>query len=170
MSQNLSPVSPDIETARIGYQTAVGLSTFYAQMVWAIFNAMVVANSIVVAGIVILATQPQVSRASVAFLGVAGLALCAVWATMSVRAHEYAAYYVHAARELEENHLSPVLHVLAIGRHLSAGEEVKLHPGNKVISMRFSSMARSVTGRASSNIVVIIFCLIYCFLIWHGGK
>jgi len=174
MSEAIRQVLPtsleDKDTARLGYQTAVGLSMFYAQMVWAIFNAMVVANSIVVTAIILLGTHPGAVRGSIIFLGGAGLALCFAWLTLSIRAHEYAAYYVLAARQLEESHLAPLLQVLTTGHRLSRGAEIKMHTPGKPTTMRFTPIARLTTGQLSSKIVIAIFACIYCFLIWNGCK
>jgi hypothetical protein len=41
----------ELENAKVGYQAAVNLITGVISVIWSIFNAMLVANSIVVAGI-----------------------------------------------------------------------------------------------------------------------
>jgi hypothetical protein len=85
--------SAELENARVGYQAALDHVAFYGEKIWAIFNAMIVANSIVVAGVVVILSQPTLKILKM-LLPVIGLLLCASWFLLVKRAHEFSAYYL----------------------------------------------------------------------------
>ena len=92
----------DLENARWGYQVAISSSTLFAQQFWSIFNAMLVANSIVIAGISYVKSTQSLNPFS-KYVSIIGLVLCLIWFLLSKRHQEFTAYYVLSARELEEN-------------------------------------------------------------------
>lgn len=89
-----------MEDVRIGYQVAVDLARSNIEYVWSIFNALIVANSIVIAAISLL-MMSQLQLAIVRYsLPIIGLTLCTIWWFIVKHARERAVYYTLSAREL----------------------------------------------------------------------
>jgi hypothetical protein len=159
--------SVEADDARVGYQVAAGFSTFYSEMVWAIFNTMIVANSIVVAGIsLVMTNQPSLVVLKV-FLPIVGLVLCGAWFLMAKRAHEYAAYYLLSARELEEHYLSQQVKTLSRGGIFSNGGTVSLEISDGKTTRRMSLWARLLRGQWASYIVILVFLALYISILFQ---
>jgi hypothetical protein len=65
-----------IDNARTGYQVAIDMWGEMGNEVWAKFNVMLVANSIVIAVVGVVLTSPRVSPTLTIFLPVVGIILC----------------------------------------------------------------------------------------------
>lgn len=149
------------EDARIGYQVAVDLATFYVEAFWSIFNAMLVANSIVVAGIsFVLTNQPPLAVFRV-LLPIVGLVLCITWWLLGKRAQERATYCILSARELEERYLGPQVRTISRGGDLADGRAVSLEIGGSQTTRRLSLWARLLRGEWTSYIVILVFVAVY---------
>lgn len=91
----------DAENTRAGYHAAVSLWTYEGSVIWARYNAMLVANSIVMAvvGVALTSGDSEVELAMV--MTVAGLFLCGAWALLNRRGFAYHERWIRSARELE---------------------------------------------------------------------
>ncbi len=150
----------DVQKALAGYQAAVNLTMHSSSEAWARFNAMVVANSIIMAGIgVVIAGDFAELRVALA-LGVAGLILCAAWLILVERGLEYAAYYVCSAREFELGPLAPVVRTLDRGNEFAQGRTVDIvvesRPKDKI-----GQPGRLLHGRWAARVVVAVFASLF---------
>ena len=92
MKSSSKKLIPDVENARLGYQVASELAAFYGGAIWSMFNAMIVANSIVVAGATFVFTGQNSLALLKMLLPIVGLLLCITWFLLVKRAHEYSSY------------------------------------------------------------------------------
>ena len=149
------------EDARVGYQVASGLASFYGGAIWSMFNAMLVANSIVVTGITLVLTgQPPLALFKT-LLPVVGLLLCMTWFLLVKRAHEYSIYYTLSAREIEERYLAPYIRTLSRGGALGSGKPVPLELGGSQTIYRLGRWARLFRNEVVSYFVILIFVVVY---------
>lgn len=157
------------EDARTGYLAAVQLWVYAGQVIWERFNAMLVANSIVLLAIVYCLTGSH--RLDVAGVGLsaAGLVLCVLWYPTMRRSYDYQRYYAASATE-QELRLGGVA-TAERGRAFANGDEVVLvvpprRGGTPVAHrQRLSYVSRLVPRGRSSNCVVLIFALSYVLLL-----
>ena len=125
-------VHPDeLENARWGYQVAISNANIFAEQFWSIFNAMLVANSIVSAGISFARSTQSTNLFSI-FLSITGFVLCFVWFLLSKRHQEFAAYYVLSAREIEEQYFTKSVMTLSRGANFADGKSTTLKLGQLV--------------------------------------
>jgi hypothetical protein len=104
-----SPVpNEELENTRIGYRAAIDLWIAQGNQNWSRFNAMLVANSVIVAVIVqIVRDHPFLDWRVQLALPVVGLIVCWSWLAAVSRGMTYQDYYVARARDLESQ-LGPV--------------------------------------------------------------
>ena len=106
------------DDARAGYKAAIDLLNAEASQTWMRFNAMLVANSIVVAVFgQLLARTENLSLPWGVFLvlPLAGLVLCFAWLASIDRGIHYQDHYLMAAKAIEGRYLAPVVTVLVEG-------------------------------------------------------
>ena len=160
-----SVISNDVENARIGYQTAIELWAHSGDEVWARFNVMLVANSIIIAIIGFLLTADQIPIAIAIILPIVGIILCILWVIMMKRGFDYQLYYLLAARELEEMYLLEPIQTISRGGIYASGEEIYLTLDGKKSSFRMSFWSRFLRAHIASYLVVILFILVYISLL-----
>jgi hypothetical protein len=160
-SSKTSPSPSDIENARIGYQVASELSAFYGSAIWSMFNAMLLANSIVVAGLTFIFTSQNSLWLLKILLLIIGLLLCVTWFLLTKRSHEYSNYYTLSAREIEESYLGENVKTLSRGGLFGSGQAVKIKIGGVQTTHRMSILARLVKGQSVAYIIILIFIALY---------
>lgn len=150
----------NLENARTGYQAAVNLWTVEGQTFWAKFNAMLVANSILLASIGFSASRQNVPpRFITMLLPIIGIVLSIVWLCMTARSYAFDKYWIYSARELEQR-LHPVKTALR-GRTFSKGDEVRFHDiGTEKIKLQIPLLGKPRV-RTASYILIAAFLLIY---------
>src|SRR5216117_444096 len=82
----------DIERAQIGYQAAISLWIHEGGLIWSKFNALLVANSIILAsiGLTLSASNSTAALAEIFLKGmpIAGVVLCILWMSLTRRSFE----------------------------------------------------------------------------------
>jgi hypothetical protein len=154
-------IETELENARIGYQVAIGLVTDLNSAIWSIFNAMLVAHSIVVAGLTLILTSQFSSSAFRTILSMVGLILCLVWFVTVKRHRDYRAYYLMTAREIEEQYFGRIVTTLSRGGEFANGKPTTLKIGGKKYVTRLSFWSRLANAESASNLIIIIFAVIY---------
>lgn len=175
------------ETALVGYQVAVDLWINEGQQEWAMFNGMLVGNSILIAAITLVITavlgQYLDSKLSTAtstlqslavfailfmglpqfslFLSVLGLLLCGIWFAFERRTSQYSDYWVKCARELEERYLADTLNSISRGGTFAEGGTVTVEISGKPTEMRMSRWSRIIRGKAVPTWVTAVLAIIY---------
>src|SRR5688500_10982517 len=91
-----------IDDIRIAYGVAASLAIYEGELVWSRFNAMAVANSIIVAtlGFTVASAKPLLLISY--GMPLVGIVLCGSWLMLMNRAFDYYEYLVLSTRELED--------------------------------------------------------------------
>ncbi|MCC6499828.1 MAG: hypothetical protein IT313_06130 [Anaerolineales bacterium] len=149
-------VADELENARWGYQAAISSVTSHQDTFWSIFNAMLVANSIVIAGIGF-----SNSELFKMFLSIIGGVLCFLWLLLSKRHREYVTYYLLSAREIEERYFPNTVKTFSRGGYFAHGKTVILEIGQSEQKRQMDPLSRLIRGEAVAYFVILVFELIY---------
>jgi hypothetical protein len=109
----------EMENARITYQSCLDLLGANTSTIWSIFNAMVVANSIVFATIGLLINNPQFKFFLICFCFF-GLLVCIGWILITARSFCYQDHWILSARGIGNKYFNP-----DISRILNKGPNCK---------------------------------------------
>jgi hypothetical protein len=140
------------------------LMAYEGNLIWARFNAFLVAHSIILA-IVTLNAGSKDPEVTLTFgLPLAGLVFSAVWTVITKRGSDYYTYWILSMRELEETHLAPEVRTVSRGADFAAGRPVGLTLGGRPHEHRMSPMSRRVPIIASSYTLIAVFAVIYLLL------
>jgi hypothetical protein len=164
------------EDARVGYQVAVDLAIKEEKLFWDEFNALLVANSILIIAISSLICRSSscagecVHKNLVSnlpwFLAVIGLFLCVLWYLSTVRRDAYRKYYLFSARELEEG-LEKVS-TIQRGRDFSKGNPIWFRSKVKEDECERIFFQLPFPGKIKvplwTKTVIILFASIYVFV------
>lgn len=164
MSQQAPP--QQIEGARVGYRAAIDLWIQQADHIWDVFNVMLVANGIIIGAIALNITRDHPRTEFTVLLSVFGVVLSLAWLIRMARAYDYLEYYIHSARELEENYLSDPVRTVSRGSDFGDGCRIELQIATRTKTLRMSWLGRLLPGRAVSTIVVFLFVLVYLVLMY----
>ncbi|EOD64988.1 hypothetical protein [Amycolatopsis vancoresmycina] len=165
MSESVTPPANPTD-AQVGYQVAVSLWVSEGNLVWAKFNAFLVANSIVLAIYGLTLGSAKVSGAFAVGLPIAGLLLCLVWWMQTKRGFDYFTYWILAARELEEAALSAQVKTVARGGSFGSGESVSLTIDGKARSLRMSRVSRAIKASVGAYAVIVVFAALYVVMLF----
>jgi len=164
-----------IENARVGYQVATSLWNSRAGEFWSQFNAMLTANSIVLAAatattaVAVSAPESIPSLKSILSLlsigvPIVGLALCALWCALHERASGYNEYWARSARELEEQFLNDPIKTLSWGALFGEGEPIQFDGDPK--PLRMNRIGR-IRVRHTVRLIIAVFVVMYlAILVW----
>ena len=145
------------EDVRLGYQMAITMWNYYGQVLWSKYNAMLVANSIVLACISFIDSQ-----LFKILLAIAGVLLCFAWNMIHARGNAYHNYFFWSAREIGENCFPNETKFHAQrGQSFSQGAEVTFKLADCCRVRRMNLSARLFSTEQISRGVIWIFGLIY---------
>jgi hypothetical protein len=96
------PDSELIDNTRVGYQTAAELWMHEGAAAWDRFNAMLVANSIILGAVGVLLGENSPRTGLAWVVGFVGLLLSIVWALLVRRSYAYQYYFGATARSFEQ--------------------------------------------------------------------
>jgi hypothetical protein len=147
--------NPDLENSRTAYEVASSYASMFAESFWSVFNAMIVANSIVVIGLGIVYGKNSILKI---FLNIIGIVLCILWFLLMQRHREMERYYILSAREIEQDFGR--IQTLSRGATFSHGESVEIKIPN-LPPQRLSFLARLMRGKVYSYVIVLMFILFY---------
>jgi len=155
------------ENARVGYQAATMLWTYEGELVWSKFNAMLVANSIILAIIgLIITSQRELPVFSIG-MPIAGLILCLLWFLATKRGFDSYIYWILSARELEEQHLSDPVKTVCRGGDLADGRKIQLTINGKKKDYQMSWFGRLLRVEWVSYLVIALFAVMYILVMLH---
>lgn len=154
----------DQENARVGYQTAIDLWGILVQTSWSRFNAMLVANSIIVSIIVLALPNKETLYMFIIIFPFIGITLCIIWFLLMRRDSKYQNYYVRSARELEREYLDPVQTVLR-GGEFKENVEIFINDGFNPKKFKIGWI-RLFTTSNLSYAVISLFVIVYIILIY----
>ena len=154
-----------IENARVGYQTTIDLYNMESEALHARFNAMILANSIMIGGIGLAIAGQRPLYAVACFLSFIGLPLCILWAHMTRRGFDYANYLIKSACELEEHYLGDIVQTLSRGGDFEKGKKVEMQISDPDYKPQMSWFARRRTTQRTMFYVIVLFGVLYAGII-----
>ena len=158
-----TPPSPS--DVQIGYQAAVALWAYEGNLIWAKFNAFLVANSVILA-IYGLALGSSKLPAVISYgLPVVGLVLCTVWGVLTKRGFDNYLYWIFSARELEEQYLPPEVVTTERGGIFADGHPVTFKIGGASRTLRMSRVSRWMTASRGAYLSIGAFAVLYLALL-----
>lgn len=159
-----APPKPERTEILAGMQSAITLWTYEGNLIWAKFNAMLVANSIVIA--VAAGSTVNSGLGGVPFVvPSAGMVLCACWWLLTVRGFENYRYWIELTKELE-GHLHPSVDIARRGGHFAEGLTVSFaSPGSEKVTLVMSRSARLVRARTAASAVIGVFATVNAILV-----
>lgn len=142
---NSSEKDSHIENARVGYQMAIGLVNLVSQEIYSRFNAMLMANSIIIAiiGVSFISEHPF---PLIKILSLMGLVLCVLWILFVNHGFHYQKLYREKAKELENKYFTNTFKLFTSDIPTSAW--IKWLPARRV-----------------SYIVILVFVVIYIIML-----
>lgn len=152
----------DLETA---YQVAVDLWTYEGNLIWAKFNALLVANGLYLPTYILAQSIANVSRFLLILLPVAGLVVCGAWFLLTKRGFETYVYWVLSARELEKRLPSSPTNVIQRGGAFADGEVVSIEVDHRRRSLRLSPTSRTLTAARIAYAIIGVFAVVYVALV-----
>lgn len=148
-----------IEKARIGYQTAVGLVGLVSQEIYSRFNAMLTANSIIIAIIGWTLTREQnLPMPLTILLPVVGLILCSLWFRFVKHGVYWQNLFREKAKRLENQYFSDTFKLIS----LVATEAPQ--PSNKVNS-QIPKWVWKYSFYRTSRSVIFVFAFVYIVIV-----
>lgn len=151
----------NVDDARIAYQTAISLWVYEGNLIWSKFNAMLVANSIVLAVVGFAQSSTVLSHAVKTALPVVGTLLCLFWLHLTKRGFDYCVYWIVSARELEEKYFSAEVRTVSRGGRFANGSRVVLDIDGTATGFQMSRVSRSMTTEWSAYLVIASFVALY---------
>lgn len=153
-----------IENARVGYQAAMNLWIYEGEIFWSKFNALLVANSIVLGSIAL--SMSDTCPLSIFTIGmpVTGIILCLVWFLTTKRSFDYYRYWIFSAREIEEQYLSNSVQTISRGGKFADGKVVEIVIGGEGKRLKMSRWGR-FRVEWSSYLIISLFFMIYALLL-----
>jgi len=164
----------EIENARVGYQTAMDIWLYELEIASARFNALLVANSILIAvigSLIVAFPDPLAANAQVSvdvcvtILCAIGVALCVVWFLLMKRNLDYRWYWMRYASELEEKYLSNPLRMLPQLERFSHGDPVSFDLVDNSKPVRLSRLGRVARTDSTVYLIVLLFLMVYLLLL-----
>jgi len=142
---------------------------YEGSLIWSRFTAMVYANTITMAAIsVILASSQAVNLKFITILiAFLGILLCVCWYILNRRGFAYYKYWIFSARELEEQHLSPV-HTLSNGAAFSSGMNV-MFAFNAGTEHHKAQGVEKWKVKAVNNVIILGFVVLYLVIVFFSG-
>jgi len=150
------------EEARIGYQTAIGLVGLVSQEIYSRYNAMLTANSIIIAIIGwSLTSNRYLSPLLVVLLPIAGLVLCFLWFLFIHHGVYWQKLFREKAKELEIEFFSDTFNLISL--------VVSENPqsSNKIKS-QIPRLVRWFPFHRTSRIIIGVFVIIYIAMLSHA--
>jgi hypothetical protein len=155
--------------ARIGYQVAASLWVYEGNLIWAKFNALLLAHSIILAGTGLSMTSQYPVVLLNKALPVAGFALCVLWGLLVKRGFDNYVYWVWTTRELEEQHLAdPVKTTSRGGVYADGKEAVTIVVGGERKELKMPWISGLLKAEYASYFVILVFAALYVLLAFHN--
>lgn len=155
------PSAPSASDDQTAYAAAVSLFIFASEVTWARFNALLLANSILIVVIVTALTSDRDLGWVAAALSGVGIVLSVVWYGINQRSHAYQKFYARHAEELETRLVD--IRIFKDGRRFSQGHGVDLYGDTE--PFRVGAVARHVKVGLGARAVIFLFCATYVLFV-----
>lgn len=144
---------------RAGYQAAVDLTIKEESLFWNQFNALLLANSILITATSFMEIKDQAEFTNI--LAVSGIFICFLWYQLTKRRNDYRYYYLFSAREIEENYLAFPVQTLSRGGDFANGSTVGMRKNGKYKEHQKSLSGSLLDIEYWSYSIIIIFLAIH---------
>ena len=152
------------EDVRMGYQVAVDCTIKEENLFWNQFNALLLANSILITAIS-FAISSQAEFTSI--MAVSGIFICFLWYQLTERRSDYRNYYLLSAREIEENYMDFPVQTFSRGGDFADGSTVGMKINGRYRNHQKSFFGSLLDIRYWSFFIITIFLMIHVvFLLW----
>ena len=153
------------EDARVAYSAAISLWAYEGESAWSRFNAMLVANSILLAFIGFLHDSDNPPKTLMTIIAALGIPFCGLWWMLTARGFGHQAYWVLSAREIEERYMGPAVRTVARGGDYAGGRPVELVIGGAPDTRRLPWAGRLARVALAANLIIGVFLAMYVLLI-----
>ncbi len=151
-----------LANVRTGYEVAKNLWVDTDQLLWSKFNALLVANSILLGAVAFFLSGSKPSLIIPVMASFAGFLVTVLWWLMVQRNSELRDYYVASARELEC--WLPPVETVNRGRLFARGAQVNVNGGPMFLGLA----ARVLTIGRAARLVILIFLLLHLSLLGYA--
>jgi hypothetical protein len=155
----------DLQKAMLGYETAIQLWAAEIQNRMSHYNAMLVANSFILAAIGFLYQTTNFSEPIRFFLSIMGIMLCAIWYLSEKRALEKSIYWLHSATEIEGKYFSAVFTTLNRRIIFHKGKTVTFLFEGKIKHLRMKFWGRLFKTKEAFSFIILLIAIIYMFVL-----
>lgn len=160
---NMATPQPDKEDERIAHQTAVQLLTYESDLAWSRFNALLVANGLVISAIGLFSTGRDLLPMLI--LPGFGVVLCILLGIVINRGLDFHSYWEASACQLEES-LAEKARVVTgsflFRRGQARPNSLPYNIAGQLVSPKLSW--KRVRSRYVANAVVVLFVILYVVL------
>ncbi len=150
-----------LEIAKLGYETAIQLWAAEIQNRMSNYNAMLVANSLILAAIGFsyqtTGFYPQLRF----ILSSLGIVLCAIWYLSEKRAIEKAIFWLYSATEIEGKYFSDIFATLIRSSLFRRGETVTFQLQGKTKPRRMKFWGRILRTQVAFSFIILLFVIMY---------
>lgn len=153
------------ENARVGYQVATNLWIYEGELLWSKFNALLVANSIVLASIGLAISAPSSLMVFSTGMPVVGIVLCVLWFQLTNRSFGNYKYWIFSAREIEEKFLSDSVKIVSRGGDFADGKKVSLQIGSQPKQLELNRLGKDLRAEWASYVIIGLFLVMYVIIL-----
>lgn len=153
------------DDARMAYQSAIALWTYEGELLWAKFNAMLVAHGLILAAISLGCDAHTSMPLFRDVLPIAGLALCVLWWLIHRRSFDYSHFWTLAARQLEQRFFCKEVQLVSTGADFAHGHDTEMMLDGHQRAVHLTVRGRWATTKHISEVVILVFALLYASIL-----
>ena len=157
--------SPASENLQLGYQSAIALWVYEGNLIWAKYNTMLVANSIVLAVVGLSLGSETLPALFSQLLPVAGIFLCLLWWQLTKRGFDQYRYWILCTREIEEK-FNGEIDIASRGGRFASGQTVTFSIDGGTVTHKLSRGATGIRAAQNAYIGIAVFALLYVLLLF----
>ncbi len=150
-----------LEIAKLGYETAIQLLAAEKEDLMSKYNAMLVANSLILAAIGFSYQAANFYTPFKYFLPIVGTVICVAWYMSGKRTAEKVSFLIYCAREIEGKFFHDVFKHLYNGHLFGKAKAIEFFLEGKQRSRRMKFWGRLVKSRVLLNLIILIFAIMY---------
>lgn len=150
-----------LEIAKLGYESAIQLWAAENEGRHEEYNAMLVANSLILAAIGFSYQTTSFYPPVKYLLPIIGIVICLAWYMSGKRAIEKAIFWIYCARELEGKFFKSVFQHLFRGHLFGKGKAIDFLLEGQIKSRQMKFWGRHVKGQVFSNLIILLFSIMY---------
>ncbi len=159
-------VSNDVERTRadIAYQVAIQMLIYEGNLVWNRFNVFVVANSIIIFTIGVLATSEVRFKHFTLLLIPVGIFFCLLWSILTNRGFLQFTHHHWSAIDLEERYSSQLGSVMSKTKDFGEGKKINYKINGIDCSKQLKWIEQKLSVRLVAKLTIRVFIAIYIIL------